>query len=424
MKRDLKTESHLNVSTLESSQKTTTSNTAMGILVCVSFCHFLNDMIQSLVPATYPLLKESFHLDFTHIGIVTLTYQLTASLLQPCVGLYTDHKPQPYSLPFGMGCTLIGLIALSFASTFVELVLAASLIGVGSAVFHPESSRVARLASGGRHGFAQSLFQVGGNFGSALGPLMAAFIVLRKGQRTISWFSVAALLAIALLLKVSAWYSHREVNRKSAGHSEIPFRNAISQREVTFSLVVLGALLFSKYVYLVSLTSYYTFYLISRFQVSAHTAEIYLFVFLGSVALGTIIGGPIGDRIGYKAVIWCSILGVFPFALLLPYANLFWTRLLSVAIGLIIASAFPAILVYAQELLPGKVGMVSGLLFGFAFGIGGIGAATLGRLADQTSIIFVYRVCSFLPLIGMLAALLPDVHRSHLKISAQAAPAD
>jgi MFS transporter, FSR family, fosmidomycin resistance protein len=400
------------VSPLDTRQSTT-GDTAIGILAFVSFCHFLNDMIQSLLPATYPLLKESFHLDFAHVGIVTLAYQLTASLLQPCVGLYTDHKPKPYSLPFGMGCTLIGLIALSVASSFVELVFAASLIGIGSAVFHPESSRVARLASGGRHGFAQSLFQVGGNVGSALGPLMAAFIVLRKGLRTVAWFSVVPLLAIALLLKVSAWYA--EVNRGITRRNEKPFAYTVSRRNVTFTLMVLGALLFSKYVYLVSLTSYYTFYLISRFHVPTRSAEIDLFIFLGSVAVGTIMGGRVGDRIGYKSVIWCSILGVFPFTLLLPYVNLFWTRLLSVVIGLIIASAFPAILVYAQELVPGKVGMISGLLFGFAFGIGGISAAALGRLADHTSIIFVYRVCSFLPLIGMLAALLPNVHRARLK---------
>jgi MFS transporter, FSR family, fosmidomycin resistance protein len=381
------------------------------ILLAISLCHLLNDMVQSLIPAIYPLLKSSFHLDFGQIGLITLTYQLTASLLQPLIGLYTDNKPMPYSLPAGMGFTLIGLVALSVAPTFPLLLVAASLVGMGSAVFHPESSRVARMASGGQHGLAQSVFQVGGNAGSSLGPLLAAFIVLPRGQSSIAWFSLAALLGIAVLVGVGSWSKrNRPVKTKlrETASEDVPM---LPRRTVAFAILVLLALIFSKYFYLVSISSYYTFYLISKFHVSVQSAQLHLFLFLGAVAAGTIVGGPVGDRLGRKYVIWWSILGVLPFTLVLPYANLFWTSILSVIIGLVLASAFSAILVYAQELVPGKVGMISGLFFGFAFGMGGIGAALLGQLADHTSITFVYKVCAFLPAIGLLTGFLPDLER-------------
>ncbi len=387
----------------------------LNILAVISFCHLLNDMVQSLLPAIYPILKASFHLDFGQIGLITLCYQLTASLLQPFVGLYTDRRPMPYSLPVGMGFTLIGLILLSVASNFTLLLISAVLVGIGSAVFHPESSRVARLASGGQHGLAQSVFQVGGNAGSSLGPLLAAYIVLPRGQGSIAWFSLAALLAIGLLTGIGRWYKgYRSTTTKQAGRTE--GRLALSSKQITTSIVILIALVFSKYFYLASLTSYYTFYLIHKFHVSVQSSQIHLFVFLGAVAAGTILGGPIGDRIGRKYVIWVSILGVLPFTLLLPYANLFWTGFLSVVIGLILASAFSAILVYAQELVPGKVGMISGLFFGFAFGMGGVGAALLGKLADATNINFVYQVCSFLPIIGLLTGFLPNLEKAERQI--------
>ena len=392
-------------------------NTAFSILAAISFCHFLNDMVQSLIPAIYPLLKSAFHLDFGQIGLITLTGQTTASLLQPLVGLYTDRRPKPYSLTAGMGFTLVGLLLLSLAVSFGKILVAVALVGVGSAVFHPESSRVARMASGGQHGLAQSLFQVGGNAGSALGPLLAAFIVLPRGQSSIAWFSLAALLAIIVLANVGTWSKkHRAAKAKSpAAHME--HRPALSSRKVVLSVAILIALVFSKYFYLASLITYYTFYLIQKFHVSVQNAQVHLFVFLGAVAAGTIIGGPIGDRFGRKYVIWGSILGVLPFTLLLPYANLFWTGILSVVIGLILASAFSAILVYAQDLIPGKVGMISGLFFGLAFGMGGVGAALLGELADHTSVDFVYKVCAFLPVIGLLTAFLPNLEKGRMKQS-------
>ena len=368
-------------------------------------------MMQSLLPAIYPLLKASYHLDFTQIGLITLTYQLTASLLQPVIGYYTDKRPQPYSLPIGMTFTLCGLLALSTAGHFVALLAAASLLGIGSAVFHPESSRVARMASGGQHGLAQSLFQVGGNTGSAAGPLLAAFIVIPRGQGSVALFSLIALLGILVLSRVSAWYQRAREEQTRIRTVVKDLHPAFSRGKIIGSLAILGALIFSKYFYMASLVSYYTFYLISRFHVPVQTAQLYLFVFLGAVAAGTIIGGPVGDRFGRKYVIWVSILGVLPFTLMLPHANLFWTAVLSVIIGLILASAFSAILVYAQELIPGRVGMISGLFFGFAFGMGGLGAAALGRLADATSITFVYQVCAYLPAIGMLTAFLPNLER-------------
>jgi MFS transporter, FSR family, fosmidomycin resistance protein len=390
-------------------QRQAAEGTVFTILAAISFSHLLNDMIQSLLPAIYPILKTSFHLDFAKVGLITLTTQLTASLLQPLIGLYTDRKPKPYSLPFGMGFTLVGIVLLSMASNYAFILVAAGLVGMGSAVFHPESSRVARMASGGQHGLAQSVFQVGGNVGSSLGPLLAAFIVLPRGQHSIVWFTLAALLAIILLTNVGAWYKRREASGHAARARKAVIHPELSSKRVAISLAVLMALMFSKFFYLSSLTSYYTFYLISKFHVSVQNAEMHLFVFLGAVAAGTIVGGPIGDRIGRKYVIWCSILGVLPFTLALPYSNLFWTGILSVVIGAILASAFSAIVVYAQELVPGRVGMISGLFFGFAFGMAGVGAAFFGKLADRNGIYFVYQVCAYLPAIGLLTGLLPNL---------------
>ena len=382
--------------------------TAFRVLAAISFCHLLNDMMQSVIPAVYPILKDTYLLDFGQIGLITLTSQLTASLLQPLVGLYTDRRPTPYSLPVGMTFTMVGLILIASAPSFAMVLAAVALVGMGSAVFHPESSRVARMASGGRHGLAQSLFQVGGNAGSSLGPLLAAFIVLPAGQRSIAWFSLAALVAIAVLLRVGAWYKrHPSMTPKSRAMRVT--QSHLPRRQIAWAMAVLIALIFSKYFYLASLVSYYTFYLIGKFHLSVQTAQVHLFVFLGAVALGTVVGGPVGDRIGRKYVIWCSILGVLPFTMALPYANLFWTEILTVIIGLVLASAFSAILVYAQDLLPGRVGMVSGLFFGLAFGMGGVGAALLGKLADAKGIEYVYRVCAFLPAIGLLTAFLPTV---------------
>lgn len=396
-------------------QRRAVEGTVYPILAAISFSHMLNDMIQSLLPAIYPILKSNYHLDFAKIGLITLTTQLTASLLQPIIGLFTDKRPKPYSLPFGMGFTLCGLTLLSMASNYAFILISAGLIGLGSAVFHPESSRVARMASGGQHGLAQSVFQVGGNFGTSLGPLLAAFIVLPHGQHSIVWFTLAAMLAIILLSTVGRWYKQRESMRGPRAKKAI-INPDLSPRRVAISLGVLIALMFSKFFYLSSLNSYYTFFLISKFHVPVLNAEIHLFVFLGAVAAGTIIGGPVGDRIGRKYVIWVSILGVLPFTLLLPYANLFWTGVLSVIIGVILSSAFSAIVVYAQELMPGRVGAISGLFFGLAFGLGGIGAALLGKLADHTNIYFVYQLCAYLPAIGLLTGFLPNLDQRRRKI--------
>jgi len=385
--------------------------TRFKVLGAISFSHFLNDMIQSLIISIYPLLKGEFNLSFAQIGLITLTFQICGSVLQPIVGLYTDKHPKPYSLSVGMGFTLIGMVTLAFAPNYASVLAAAAMIGAGSAIFHPESSRVARMASGGQHGLAQSLFQVGGNAGSAMGPLLAAFIVLPNGQRSIGWFSLTAILAMAVLANVGTWYKNHNLTKAKSGLQTSGRHPLLSRGKVAACLAILAALIFSKFFYLVSLVSYYTFYLMSKFHLPAPKAQVYLFVFLGAVAAGTIIGGPIGDRFGRKYVIWCSILGVLPFTLALPHANLFWTGILSVVIGLILASAFSAILVYAQELLPGNVGAVSGLFFGFAFGMGGVGAALLGQLADRTSLAFVYQVCAFLPAIGLLAAFLPNLER-------------
>jgi FSR family fosmidomycin resistance protein-like MFS transporter len=385
--------------------------TSYGVLTAISFCHFLNDMIQSLLPAIYPLLKSSYQLDFSQVGLITFTNQMVASVLQPVVGSFTDKRPQSYSLVFGMGCSLGGLLLLAWASNFPLILLAAALVGLGSSVFHPESSRVARMASGGQHGFAQSFFQVGGNAGSATGPLLAAFIVLPHGQESIAWFSLAALLAMAIMGKIGGWAKRYRAALKALHPKGAPLHqaHALSSKQVNVTVGILVVLIFSKYIYMASLTSYYTFYLIQKFGISVQSSQVYLFVFLGAVAAGTILGGPIGDRVGRKYVIWCSILGVLPFTLILPYVNLFWTGVFSALIGMTLASAFPAIVVYAQELLPGKVGMISGLFFGLAFGVAGIGAAMLGRLADYAGIDFVYKACAFLPLLGLATMFLPDI---------------
>lgn len=384
--------------------------TVFPILFAISFAHLLNDTIQSLIPAIYPIVKTSFKLTFAQIGLITLTFQMAASILQPFVGLYTDRKPQPYSLAVGMGFSLIGLVLLSQASNFEMLILSVALVGIGSSIFHPEASRMASLASGGRRGMAQSVFQVGGNAGSSIGPLLAALIIVPYGQSNIIWFSVLALLAIIILVNVGGWYKLKisSIAQKAATTHPV---HTLSRKKVIISVIILLTLIFSKYFYLTSMSSYYTFYVIHKFGVSVQSSQVYLFIFLFSVAAGTLIGGPLGDKIGRKYVIWGSILGVAPFTLLLPHANLFWTAVLTVPIGVILASAFSAILVYAQELIPGKVGMVSGLFFGFAFGMGGVGSAFLGALADRTSIEYVYSVCAYLPLIGLITGFLPDIGR-------------
>jgi FSR family fosmidomycin resistance protein-like MFS transporter len=389
------------------------SRTIYPVLLAISFCHGLNDMMQALLPAIYPLLKGGFDLSFAQLGLLTLVYQTTGSLLQPLVGQITDKRPMPYSLPVGMGFTLSGLLTLSAAANYPTLIAGAALLGIGSSIFHPESSRLARAASGGQLGMAQSLFQVGGNFGSAIGPLLAAFVVLPRGQSSLAWFALAALGGMAILGTLGHWY-------KSQGHARPRSRAAmaathgLSTRQVGFAIAILIALMFSKYVYMSSLNNYYVFYLIDRFHIPVAEAQIYLFVFLAAAAIGTFIGGPVGDRIGRKYVIWGSILGVLPFTLALPYAGLSLTVGLSVAIGLILSSAFSAILVYATELLPGRVGMVAGLFFGLAFGMAGLGAAVLGLIADATSIGFVFRLCAFLPALGILAAFLPDAGQRKL----------
>ena len=398
-------------STVNSVPTNAGNETSFKILGAISVSHMLNDMIQSLILAIYPILKGDFNLSFAQIGLITLTYQITASLLQPVIGMYTDKRPQPYSLPIGMGFTLSGILLLSVAPSFYVVLLAAALVGTGSSVFHPESSRVARMASGGQHGLAQSLFQVGGNVGTSLGPLLAAAIIVPRGQGSIAWFSLAAMLAIVILIQVSKWYAHHHLGvRGKAARKAVPVN--LSRGRVSISVAILLLMIFSKYFYMASIGNYFTFYLINKFQLTVQSAQLYLFAFLFAVAVGTLVGGPIGDRIGRKYVIWASILGVAPFTLALPYANLFWTGILVVIIGLILASAFSAILVYAQELLPGRVGMVSGLFFGFAFGMGGIGAAVLGNLADHTSVAYVYQLCSYLPLLGMVAAFLPRLYRT------------
>jgi FSR family fosmidomycin resistance protein-like MFS transporter len=381
-------------------------DTSFTVLFAIGFCHLLNDMMQALLPAIYPTLKTQFHLSFAQIGLVTLAFQCTASLFQPVVGYFADLKPMPYSLALGMVSTLAGLLVLAVAPNYPVLLIAGMMIGLGSAVFHPESSRVARMASGGRYGLAQSVFQVGGNTGQAISPLTAALLVATYGQRSIVWYAGLALLGIVTLFNIGTWYKHHGLQRIKSHQASRD--SGLPKSKVVISLAILLALIFSKFFYLASIGSYYTFYLMHTFGVSVQNAQVHLFFFLGAVAVGTLLGGPLGDKIGRKYVIWFSILGMLPFTLMLPYADLFWTGILSVIIGLVMASAFPAIVVYAQELLPGRVGMISGLFFGFSFGMGGIGAAVLGALADATSITYVYKVCAFLPAIGLFAVFLPS----------------
>jgi FSR family fosmidomycin resistance protein-like MFS transporter len=385
-----------------------------NVLGAISFSHFLNDMMQSLIISIYPLLKGEFHLSFVQIGAITLTYQICASLLQPIIGIYTDKHPQPYSLSVGMCFTLVGMVTLAFAPNYLSVLAAAALIGAGSSIFHPESSRIARLASGGRHGLAQSIFQVGGNAGSAMGPLLAAWIIIPLGQGSLAWFAIAALVAIAVLARVGAWYKRQHIDRPHAVTHRAAAATLLSRRRVAWSVFILVVLIFSKFFYTASISSYYVFFLIEKFHVSVRSAQVHLFVFLLAMALGTLFGGPLGDRIGRKRVIWVSILGIAPFTLMLPYVDLAWVGVLTFIIGLILSSAFSAIVVFAQELMPGNVGAVSGLFFGFAFGIGGIGAAVLGGLADQHGIEYVYRICAYLPLLGMVTAFLPNIeHRKN-----------
>lgn len=387
--------------------------TVFPILFAISFSHLLNDTIQSIIPSIYPQLKESFSLNFVQVGLITLTFQMAASLLQPLVGMYTDKKPQPFSLAIGMTFTLTGLVMLAYVTSFSGVLISVGLIGVGSSVFHPEASKVAYMAAGPRRGLAQSIFQVGGNAGSAIGPLLAAFIILPLGRHSISWFSIIALLAIFVLWRVGIWYSasYLQINRRTK-RAIIPHH--LPKSKIVLSIIILLLLIFSKFFYMTGIGSYFTFYVMDRFGVSVQQSQLYLFIFLAAVAIGTVAGGPIGDRIGRKYVIWVSILGVAPFSLVLPYASLLWTGILIFIIGLILASAFSSILVYAQELLPGKIGMVSGLFFGFAFGMGGIGSALLGKLADITSIEYVYKVCSFLPLIGLFTGFLPNLKQQEV----------
>lgn len=393
------------------SRATKGNTTVFPVLGAVSVCHMVNDTLQALLPAIYPILKGGYDLSFGQIGLLTLVFQATASLLQPMIGSYTDRHPQPFSLPIGMAFTLTGIVILAYAPNYACLLLGASLMGVGSSIFHPESARIARLASGGRFGMAQSIFQVGGNFGQSLGPLMAAFIVLPHGQHSLAWFSIVALGGMAILGGLGAWY-------KQNGHAKKPTKQSAASLEtlpkaqVNRAMAVLIALMFSKFFYLSSFISYYIFYLIAKFHIATQAAQVDLFIFLAAAALGTLIGGPIGDRIGRKRVIWTSIAGVIPFTMLLPYVGLYATIGLTIIIGLVLSSAFSAIVVYAQELKPGQVGMVSGLFFGLAFGMGGIGAAVLGQLADFTSIGFVYKLCAFLPLIGLLTVFLPDLRET------------
>lgn len=405
------------MTTAENTNAPSQNDTVIAVLTALSVCHLLNDMMQSLLPSIYPILKDSYQLDFSQIGFITLAFQLTASLLQPVVGMYTDRYPKPYSAAIGMGMTVIGLGLIATANSYPLLLAAAAFVGVGSSIFHPESSRVARLASGGRHGFAQSLFQVGGNVGSAIGPLLAALIILPNGQKSVAWFMAAGIVAMGLLTFVGRWYATHGRARVSVTSTRAHLENLSSGR-IKLAIAVLVALVFSKFVYMASLGNYFTFYLIDTFGVSVHNSQLYLFVFLAAVAAGTFLGGPLGDYFGRKYVIWFSIVGALPFTLALPYANLEWTLVLSIIIGLIMSSAFSAIVVFAQELVPGRTGMIAGLFFGLAFGMGGLGAAILGEIADLTSIGYVYQICSFLPLIGLVTWFLPNIEGSRRRAKA------
>ena len=391
--------------------------TVYPILFTIAFTHFINDLLQAVIPSVYPMLKTSFNLSFAQIGMITFTFQLMASLLQPFIGIYTDKRPLPYSLTIGMIFTLSGLVLLSQSNHFYSILLAVGCVGIGSSIFHPESSRVAYLASGGKRGLAQSIFQLGGNAGSAAGPLLVALIVIPYGRGNIIWFTLVALLGIFILFKIGGWYKIQVASRATNKAGFITEeRHHLPKSKVIVSIGILLLLIFSKYFYMVSMTNYFTFYLIEKFQLSIQQSQLYLFAFLAAVAAGTLMGGPLGDKFGRKYVIWFSILGAAPFTLLLPHANLFWTGILAVITGIVIASAFSAILVYAQELIPGKVGMVSGLFFGFAFGIAGIGSALLGRLADHSGIIYVFQICAFLPLLGIITSFLPNLDSKKLKI--------
>lgn len=392
---------------------TSQTGTAFAILSMLAVCHMLNDMLQSIISAVYPLLKDSLLLNFTQIGLITLVFQLSSSIFQPVVGLITDRRPQPYSLPIGMAFSMIGILSLSFAGSFIHVLIAVFLTGLGSSIFHPEASRLAYMASGGKTGLAQSIFQVGGNFGSSVGPLLALWIITPYGQQNIKWLSLIALVCIGIMFVISKWYKSNLYRLKPAkkDDSRIEKQSIYSSGKVAFAITILLILIFSKYVYMASLNSYYMFYLIDKFGVSVKDAQLFLFAFLFAVALGTIIGGPIGDRIGRKYVIWVSILGTAPFALIMPHVGLLWTCVLSIFIGFILSSAFSAILVYAQELVPGKVGLIGGLFFGLAFGIAGIASAILGKIADETSIQHVYDICAYLPLIGLVAAFLPNTKK-------------
>ena len=384
--------------------------TAYSILFSISFAHLLNDLLQAVIPSVYPILKDNFNLSFTQIGLITFSYQMAASILQPFVGFYTDKTPKPFSQLYGMLFTIAGIVVLSYATNFYLILLAVVLVGIGSSIFHPESSRVSYLASGGKRGLAQSIFQIGGNAGTAIGPLLVAIFVVPKRQLYILWFLIFAIIAMFVLSKIAFWYRDHLSLRKSK-KTEPEILHNLSQTQVTFSIIILLLLIFSKFFYTASMSSYFTFYLMDKFHVSVQDAQFHLFLFLVSVAAGTLLGGPLGDKFGRKYVIWFSVLGVAPFTLMLPFANLFWTGVLSMVIGVILSSAFPAILVYAQELLPKKLGMVSGLFYGFAFGMGGLGSAILGYLADKTSITYVYQICAFLPLIGLIAYFLPNIKK-------------
>lgn len=400
---------NIETAVLNDPRKEIVQKTVYSILFSVAIAHMLNDLLQAVIPAVYPILKDKYNLTFTQIGLITFAYQLAASILQPFVGFYTDKKPQPYSKIFGMLFTLAGIVMLSYASSFGLILVSVVLVGIGSSIFHPEASRVSYLASGGKRGLAQSIFQIGGNMGTAIGPLLIAWIVVPHDQHYIIWFSIIALIAMVVLWRIGNWYFHH-LNLNAGNKKEIVLPD-LSQKRIVISVVILLVLIFSKYFYVASITSYFTFYLIDKFHLSVQDAQYHLFIFLLALAIGTLLGGPLGDKFGRKYVIWFSVLGVAPFALLLPYADLFWTTILSVIIGTLLASAFPAILVYAQELLPKKLGMVSGLFYGFAFGMGGLGAAILGYMAEQTSIDHVYDICAYLPLIGIIAMFLPNLKK-------------
>lgn len=400
---------------MQSSSTTSTGNASLAsqtvypILFSICFAHLLNDLLQSVIPAIYPMVKENYHLTFSQVGWITFTFQLTASILQPFVGNYTDKRPKPYSFAVGMAFTFFGIILLTVSSGFYSILLAVGFVGIGSSIFHPEASKVAFYASGGRRGLAQSIFQLGGNSGSAIGPLLVALIVIPHGQFYILWFVLAAILGMIVLIRVGNWYKGHLFLRASGKITSNEKKQDLPKSKIILSIVILLVLIFSKYFYLTSITSYFTFYLIQKFNISVQESQFHLFLFLASVAAGTFLGGPLGDRFGRKIIIWISILGIAPFTLMLPHMNLFWTSVLSVLIGVIMASAFSAILVYAQELLPGKVGMISGLFFGFAFGIAGIGSALLGHLADKTSIEYVFNICAYLPLLGIITGFLPNI---------------